>query len=484
MKRGMVANGIRKEFVQVIDLQIERFAPINRKTLSITGRPGGVPQGFETGVRQITAVIEFEARDHEHWQRRLDEVMSWLLAEDPYELQFDQENQWTYFAELEGGIDTKEIVTYGQVTLTWTCADPYKYGYNKIIPVKSDGTVSVNNAGTTKTYPRISATVKANQRITHIQVYDPNSDKYFQIGAPGPIGTITRDKEERLLNDRADTLIGWATSGNTVDGGVVAGTFQSNGFSLSASGYGTGTQWHGPAIRKEVPGAPLKDFKIRIGIIMTNPNIDARGRLEFYMRDAQGRTIGKFGMKRTGGGAYGNSIEGRAGGESDFKFFAASSGTKGIEWRDFRGVMELTRINNEWRMYVARVDPVTKKHSARYTSPIYRDFGQKYAAGLTQIMLHVGQSGTIQPVDMFFTSIEIYRINAITQMEIPSMAQGGDELVMDFRTKEILLNGEPRKDLKAFGANFFGLETGKHQLRMAPANQLENMKLEVREGYL
>lgn len=485
MNRGIVIDGQRIEWVQILELNIGRIAPIRRKNREIPGRAGALSQGFETGVRPIQARIDFEARSQEDWQDKLNHLMGLLIQEDPYEIKFENENKWTYYAELDGEIETVEIGIYGQVVINWLCTDPYKYGHKNILPFKeADATANVINNGTVPTFPRITATVKPGEKLTHIQVFDPFNEKYFQIGRPGAIGTITRDKEERLLNDPASSLIGWSSTGNTVDGGTVTGNMGTNGFSFSASSFGTGTTWHGPAIRKEVPQAPLTDFKIRMGVIMRNPSIGARGRIELYMRDAQGNNIGKIALKRTGGGAYGNSVEARAGGESDFKFFVSDyGGAKGIEWRDFEGIMELTRINNIWELYVAKVDPVTKKQTARYRSQPFRDSQLKFTGGLSQIMLHIAQSGTTQPTNMFITRVEVFRINEITEMEIPVMAVEGDELSIDFRTKEILLNGETRSDLKAFGAKFFSIEPGTHDLMIDPIAKLENAEIEVREGY-
>lgn len=486
MNRGIVVNGRRIEWVRILELDVGRIAPIRRKTRDIPGRPGALSQGFETGVRPIQARLDFEATSMEEWQEKLSELMGLLIQEKPYEIKFENEDKWTYYAELDGEIETLEIGIYGQVVINWICADdPYKYGHQNILPFKADdATANIINGGTVPTFPRITATVKPGEKLTHIQVFDPFNEKYFQIGRPGAIGTITRDREERMLNDPASSLVGWGTTGNEVDGGTVAGNMSTNGFSFLPGSFGTGTTWHGPAIRKEVPQAPLTDFKIRLGVIMRNPSIGARGRLELYMRDSQGGTIGKIAMKRTGGGAYGNSVEGRAGGENDFDYFVSNyAGKKGIEWRDFEGVMEIERVNNVWTMYVARVDPITKRHTARMKFDPWTDSQLKYTGGLSQIMIHMGQSGTIDPVTMRVTKVEVFRINEITEMEIPVMALEGDEIELDFRTKDIRINGEPRKDLKMFGANFFSLDPGTHDLMIAPIEKLETPEVAVREGY-
>lgn len=494
MNRGIVVNGRRIEWVRILQLDVGRIAPIRRKNREIPGRPGALSQGYETGVRQIQARLDFEATSMEEWQEKLAELMGLLIQEKPYEIKFENEDKWTYYAELDGEIETVEIGIYGQVVINWICTDPYKYGHQNILPFKQyeengeplgEASANIINSGTVPTFPRITATVKPGEKLTHIQVFDPFNEKYFQIGRPGAIGTITRDKEERLLNDPASSLVGWSTTGGEVDGGVVSGNMATNGFSFLPGSFGaTVDGWHGPILRKEAPEAPITDFKIRLGVIMRNPSISARGRLELYMRDAQGDVIGKIAMKRTGGGAYGNSVEGRAGGENDFDYFVSNyAGSKGIEWRDFEGVMEIERINNVWAMYVALVDPQTGKHTARYRSQPWTDSQLKYTGGLSQIMLHMAQSGDTEPVTVFVTKVEIFRINEITEMEIPVMALEGDEIEMDFRTKEIRINGEPRKDLKAFGANFFSLNPGTHDLMIEPFEKLDNPEVTVREGY-
>src|SRR5690606_39083024 len=52
----------------------------------------------------------------------------------------------------------------------------------------------------------------------------------------------------------------WTTPAS-VEGGAVSGTMATDGFKFYASNYGTGTSWHGPAIKRSLPEV-LTDFRV------------------------------------------------------------------------------------------------------------------------------------------------------------------------------------------------------------------------------
>lgn len=447
--------------------------------IKVPGKAGGLLSHSYTPERHISQEVLIACESAEELRKELEYLSKILHTDEPAPLVFEDEADRTYYAIYAGADEGYEIGGFYTATIRFICPDPYKYA-----PLNSTaftaGQTMIQNKGTIPVFPIVKATVLSD--ITHLQVFD--GERFFQIGEAVGVESTIKKREELLLNDAMPSLVGWSSSGLTVDGGIVAGAMESNGFSFGASSYGASTEkvWRGPGVKKSVPQAPLVDFKIRMKFILKNPSAAARGRIECYLLDEQSVDFGKFAMKRTGAGGYGNAVEARAGGGSDYKYFASYAGARGIEWRDFDGLMELTRINNVWTVYTALVDPVTKKHHTRATFT-HNDIQQKFVRNLAQIQLHIAAHGTTEPTIMRIGSLEVFRINQITKEETNVMAVAEDEIELNFKTKKIYLNGELRPDLKVFGAKFFALPPGSNTLLLEPAVAV-NAGIEWEEGYL
>lgn len=473
-------NGITKHYLLLErSWSLPGWAPIERDYQTIPGLPGAKQKEMRTGMRRFPLLIIIRSKNAVEKEKFVEDMAAWLIHKEPKALKFSKYPNRTLHAQIEGAPDFEQMWDFGQGTINIVCSDPYKYAPSNTSDF-IDGAAILQNNGTIPVRPVIKATALAD--ITHLQVFD--GERYFQIGEAAGVEKTIKKREELLLNDAMASLVGWSSAGLTVDGGIVAGAMESNGFSMGASSYGTSTEkvWRGPGVKKSVPQAPLVDFKIRQKFIFKNPSVAARGRIECYLLDEQSVDFGKFAMKRTGAGGYGNAIEARAGGGSDYKYFASYAGARGIEWRDFDGLMELSRINNVWTVYTALVDPVTKKHHTRATFT-HNDIQKKFVRNLAQIQLHIASHGTTEPAIMRIGNLEVYRINPITGEETNVMAVAGDEIELNFKTKKIYLNGELRPDLKAFGANFFVLPPGSNTLLIEPAAGVD-AGIEWEEGYL
>lgn len=454
-----------------------RGLPAREITLiKVPGKAGGLLANSYTPERHISQEVLIACESAEELRKELEYLSNILHTDEPAPLVFEDEADRTYYAIYAGADEGYEIGGFYTATIRFICPDPYKYSALKRNNFEN-GVANLLNEGTVPVPPVIKATALSD--VTHMQVFD--NERFFQIGEAVGVESTVQKREERLLNDSLATLVGWSSTGLTVDGGAVAGTMETNGFSFGAASYGTGAAWHGPAVKKSVPEAPLTDFKVRLKFLLKNPSAAARGRVECYLLDEQSADMGKFAMKRTGAGAYGNAIEARAGGGSDFNYFASYAGANGVEWRDFEGVMEFSRIGTVWTVYTAMIDPATGKHSARATFT-FNDIQLKYVRNLAQIQLHVATYGTAEPTTMRINHLEVYRINQITGEETNVIAVEGDEVELNFKTKKIYLNGQLRPDLKALGGDFFSLPTGNHNLLIEPAAAFD-ASIEWEEGY-
>lgn len=140
--------------------------------------------------------------------------------------------------------------------------------------------------------------------------------------------------------------------------------------------------------------------------------------------------------------------------------------------------MRLTRKDNVWTYYVAKVDEVTKKHTAR-ASGTFIDKSRKYMKNLTQIQLHFGQSNAAPVPEMFAGDLKVTRFNAPAP-GVPVIAKGGDEIEMNFENGQTLLNGEPIKARRELVSTYFKLPPGENFVLLEPFADITSATISVR----
>lgn len=470
-------NGVSKSWTRIArDWSLPAFAPRNRMLLKIPGRPGAIVTESETDIRSFPLPIIIIASTMKERLERIEELSSFILSDKPQEWKFDKYPNRTLYAMIDGGMDIDEMYEIGEGKLNVICPDPYKYGPSKILPFV-DGAVTVHNNGTIDVSPVIEATVL--EDITYLDVF--NNDGYMRIGAPVEAGQVSVEREQRVLWEQMDTLTGWSATGTAVDGGVIDGTFTTNGYDFVAT-YGTGTSWHGPALKKPVPNAPLTDFKLEF--LIKFPSVSGSfGRQELYLLDDQSQIVAKVGMKKVGGGASGNIVEIRLGDLTTNHFLVNYAGDSGRSWNDFNGILRLTRIGNVWEAYVAMIDQTTGLHHTRHTAR-YTDSGNLFARNLSQVQIHMAQNGTTPVPDLRIRDVKVYKINEIPDTSPYVIARAGDIIKFDHKRSEITINGEDKKVLKDMGAlRFFKLPKGEDVLLIEPKDKV-TATVKIEEGYL
>lgn len=429
-------------------------------------RVGAYLLGKETGNRVVEVDFTLKGVSHIDVRNKLTHIRD-LMQTSELTLVFDDDPEIYHRGTFVSLSNRDEVRTIYQGTLTFDC-DPYRYFVSTKTYAFIDGLVTVNNVGTGVSEPIY--TITANESITYVDVF--NDDNYIRVGQPAPVDMTPVAREELMMSDAMASTVGWTTAGTSVDGGVVAGTMAANGYSFSASSYGTGPAWHGPALKRSIPGAPLTDFMVSTRFNISGTASNLRGRVEFTLLDDLSQVTAKFAMKRVGGGAGGNVAELRLGDASNGKTVLNFAGTKGNAWRNFTGIMRLTRTGQEWTIYVAIVDAETGKHHTRYYYT-YSDREVSFARNLSQIQIHIGAYGTNATNPMDIRDIKIYRINQVTATEIPYIAHAGDVITVDTTQNLIAINGEERNDLKDFGGTYFDLQKGSTTLAVEPSDKVD-----------
>lgn len=478
--KSLSFNGIRKPWLYLLEgRQKAPFAPITRNLLRIPGRPGAILQSSETEPLIIYQPIGFVVKDDADALAKKDELASWLVTDNPVPLEFDDEPGRTYYAVVQNTIaDFEQFVNQRRGTIEFLILDGYGYGPELEAVFPSD-IVTLTNNGTAEAEPVFELTVK--KPVTFAMIQNQN-EEYMMIGKPIDVIDTPYTKYERVFYSDCDSLSGWTTAAPGEIDGNITGTMETNGTRFQAASYGTGSGWHGPAIKTSLPEA-LTDFRMSTFVGFFNKAVARQvGRIELYLLDENGNKVCKIAMKDTRTGqslAWGEAIAGQLGAG---KFLINEYGDRPGNWNNFNGHMQIEREGNVWRAYFAMVDTSTGRHHTR-RSVTWVDTGNKYTRNVAQIVVHHGQYGSHEPVTGGVYSINVFRINPEQSNKVPYIAEAGDIITFDHTTKDILINGESRKDLKDFGARFFHLQKGENQFVVLPSDSF-SVKVRYRERFL
>jgi predicted phage tail component-like protein len=461
-------NGERRDYLVVLKgRKRPPWAPVQRNILKVPGLSGGYLQNTEIDVRVLEIPILIKGDNLTHLQRVKEDLAAWLVTDEPRELIFDDDPTRTYYAVVDDTVDFEEIVKFGKGTIKFICPDPYVYGPEKTIeiPVIGDSqSVVVQNNGSADTYPKFTITV--NQPTTFLDIITPSD--YMRIGKPISVQETAVEREQIVLDDNMSNLSGWGAT-TYVDSGVVAGAMNSDGKDFYASSYGTGTGWHGPAVKKSL-SQTVQDFRVEAYFKQYNAGYTRLiGRAEVYLLDANNAVIAKIAMMDTWKDTASNQAEVRLGDSMSPHYMINTTGKTKTWWNDFQGVIKLTRIGKRFTAYIANITTDGKNKHYRTWFVGYTDVDEKYQMPLAQVQLHLGAYGTNPPTNQAFQRIRVYKINQNTEQQIPYIAQAGDIIEIDHAKNLITKNGEDFLFTKDFGANFFALERGQTEIAVHPA---------------
>jgi predicted phage tail component-like protein len=477
---GMTFRGIKKDYITVLrGRKRPPWAPIQRNILTVPGFPGGYLQNTETGPRPLEVPVLIQADSFSDLQKLKEDLAMWLVTDTPQELIFDDEPDRVYFAVVDGSLDLDELVRWGQGVIRFICPDPYKYGAEHTYNIPSGTNIfDIENTGTAEVEPKLKITV--NQDITFLSVV--RDDNFIMIGKPqDEVSETKKQPLEVVIEDDMATTSGWTSANTYVENGDVTGSFSSSGSYFYASNFGTGSLWHGPALKKSLPAA-LQDFQVEF-IVEFKSNGDPKkmGRAELILLDANNQTVAKLAMKDVYQGYAENHAEMRVGNISTGTRLIDGGPAKKDDWDDFYGMLRLSREGNIWRAYVAVIDSKGKHVKTR--SETFTDHKNQYMAPITQVMVHIAQRGTIAPADMKIHKVKVFKRNNLGANEIPVIARVGDVIEFDHESAMVYKNGEDFRTALDLSSDFFTLKPGTNRLSLLPEGA-GDVEVTFRERFL
>lgn len=437
---------------------------LSEKLQSVPYRAGAYDFGVDIGVRRFDFDITIIETSPEQFYTSLRELSEWLYSEELEELVIEYEPDKTYKARLAGDTNLDSIASFGTGTISFLCPDPYAYGAEVPINVLAGtGSTVVNRKGTAKSYPKFAFTV--NSPTTFLSVFKDDKD-YLMLGTPFDVTDQTGAVQEELfLADPCTNIANW-TAGGTIDYGWASGTMGSNGVAFTATDYGTGSQWHGPSMERSL-GASLTDFRVDFTITQDNLNPAAVGRVELYLKNAAGTVIGKISMRDGHPNGMRNSAEIKVGSGSNV-FYVNNDTAEAGQWNNFDGgLMRFERIGKQFSFIVTRVDQDGNFFATkRFT---WYDENGIHQQPLEKLQISIQQHSTYPTTFQQIEDIKVYKINALTETQVPYIAEAGDIIEVDHATGAILKNGEPMQHLLNPTSTLFALDATQ-ELKIMPAD--------------
>lgn len=469
-------NGIKKSY-----LKIEKgrrrsiFAPLSRNLTTVPGRPGAFLNSTDTQVRVITQPFFIEAKDRFHLRKIEEDLAEWLITDEPAPLIFDDESDRVYYAIVDGSLEMEDIVRFGRGVVTFICLDPFKYGHKVLSFIDPAEPAIIVNEGTAPTKPIFTFT--AIQPTTFIDII--KDDDYMSIGEPVSVEDSSFNPKTRRIYDEMTTTNGWGTSFFQPDGGVKAGTMVIVGDDkeeFGATNYGSGSAWHGPLIQKTFE--PCEDYYVRVRFNIRTNNSKQRGRTEMYLLGPDGSQIGKISainretsMKTTIEVRLQNGLK------SHYPINRLNA------FKGFFGHVAITKEGTKFKIEIAveETKPTGGFKVVKKETHYYDDLNGDYQLPIAGVAAHVSTwANAPLPHRARIRSVIVDKMNK--EEGVPQIIQPGDIVVIDFKDELILINDEPRNDLKDFGGNYFSLPPGESVLVLNPPDAF-NAQVEWRDCY-
>lgn len=460
-------NGVNiPSFVKVNAVKYSILPPIENNFLKVRGKKEYYFTGQDLGQRKIEAEVTITSTGPNKVMARMTQLAEWLYHEEEVKLIIEDTPDKYYLVVLDGETNIEEIVSTGKGTISFLCTQPFAFGYLHEVPYTptSDQPYYFNVVGNAPSFPEVELTVKEN--ITDISIVADNG--LVMIGEPETIDKTPTNKKPLRLSDTMANTSNW-TAGTSVDGGTVAGTFSTNGYSFSQASkdYGTGSQWHGAAAIRSLP-SPIQDFEVNADIGLISSKVGQIGRVEVYLLDANNNHVGKVSLKDVATNGNYMTFEARAGNYSGGKYFVREEKRNGV-WANFSGRIQIGRKGKKWYAHIGQYDSTKKIYHSRLSREWY-DVKNQFSSKVAKIQIHIAAFATREAYNnAFIGDIKVHEHVELTSTQTPIIAETGDVLLIDSSKSIVYKNGEPFFEGINPVTTFFPLQKGLNGLAVSPA---------------
>jgi predicted phage tail component-like protein len=235
-------------------------------TVETATRSGAIFTGSRYPARQIDIEYYIEGEDWSDLQSKYTQLMRVLDVENAEIIFNGEPDKFVrgYFS-VPDDIETTDITRSG--TFTIVCPDPFKYSVTEYTANAVGGQFNITYDGTYKGYPTFVTQFAnsedadgdstetsecgfvgfANQREEILQFGDPEETDWADVNYPATVP----------VNKDFKSTTGWTLNGSKVITGTQTGSMAIGTDQTSwtyPSGYGSGTNYHGPSLSKIITG--------------------------------------------------------------------------------------------------------------------------------------------------------------------------------------------------------------------------------------
>ena len=435
--------------------------------ITVSNNDGAYVEGGRKPPRYLDVTITVKSPSFSDLRRKIDELNDILNTREDVPIVFDDETDMTYFGRLDSVNNLTEEHKIYQAVLTFLCSDPYKYGPE----VSKDlGDIdTVNNEGTVSADPIFELTAMEKATFAMISNGADEDAEYNLIGTPADVDEKLVDEKTLIFDEIGDSIEAWdvPTSGFT-------GNFASDTNGIYVDSYGSGDGWHGPALMREID--PIDDFEIEfyVRVRTEQPEMAFRTSLNFY--DENNNDLGLLRLWNKSSKQISKVVEARVGpytGTTHENYLISSQNYSWVGQRAYNGIIRVSRKGNVYTFYASHISQ-RGNHIESITEK-YIDNSNDFAGRLKFIRIDAaiyGDSPT--PNALSISRVKVTRHNEILVDETPYIIFPGDKVTLDHKNEDLLLNGEPRNDLKNFGGSFFKLKKGYNSLIVHPSDTFDS----------
>lgn len=455
------------------------FTQADNTLIRVTGMDGAHPSYSRIPVRELVVTLTLKGKSFEDLRKRI-EVLNGILYTNGKDvpMNFADEPDRTYYGRLDAVTDVVEVSHIYKAELTFICADPYKYAPERILTFPEDvDTAIVDNKGEATVYPTIELTATKKTTFAMVSNGGDEDSEYNLIGRPADVDETVVDEKTLLFDETGDTLSDWDTPSD------FQGDFKAESNGIFVDSYGTGSDWHGPARIREID--PTEDFEIEFFTSVRTERPEMTFRLSTNFFDENMNELGLLRVWNKTNTRIRKIIEARIGPYTGTNFENYLISSDNYLWenqRVYNGIVRVTRKGSEYTFYAAHI--TQRGNHIETITQRYNDVNNEYAGKLKFIRFDAAIYGSNPtPNELSITRVRAYRHNKVLVDQTPYIVQPGDVVTFDHKMEEVLINGEPRMDLKNFGGSFFALEKGDNMLLITPEDSFET-RVSMQERYL
>jgi predicted phage tail component-like protein len=290
--------------IRVYDIKRNILPEITENLLNIPARKGSYFTGLTVAHRVIQVDINIVATSHADRLNMIEGIAYWLLnnADSDQEIIFDDDVTRVYYGHIANSTAVTRGLFNGKATLEIHCSDPFAYGTSdQTLSADSTGLFMFNNNGSADIYPVF--THEFSSPASFLSVLSPNGA--ILVGNPADGTKTNLAKTQYILNDTMQDVATWTNTGITLDTGKTnTGAVSQSTTGMAVSSFGTGTGWHGPAVRKNL-ASTVQDFtvkaKLKFGSHSTTSawNGSQYGAIDIYLFDSNNVKVGKITISDT-----------------------------------------------------------------------------------------------------------------------------------------------------------------------------------------